>query len=231
MKRFYKEVTTASGEAGWSVQLDGRPIKTQGGRPQIVPGKALADLLAAEWREQGEKIDPASFRFRDMADYAIDVLASDPAQVIEKLLGYAETDTLCYRAEPEDALFRRQEDVWEPIVTAVEAREGITLHRVSGVLHRPQTPETLARLRDRLEGLDPFMLAALEQLTALSASLCVGLESLEGSADGQALWDAANLEEDWQAELWGKDAEAQQRRDNRQADFLAAIAFAKAINT
>ena len=231
MKRFYKDVTVMKSETGWSVLLDGRAIKTQGGRAQIVPSEALAGMLAAEWRDQGETIDPAGFRFRDMADYAIDVIATDPGEVIEKLLGYAETDTLCYRAEPEDALFRRQQEVWEPIVAAVEAREDIVLHRVSGILHRPQPPETRAKLRDRLARLDPFALAALEQTTALAASLCIGLESLVEGADGEALWVAANLEEDWQADLWGKDAEAQQRREKRRSDFHAAIAFEKSVNS
>ena len=229
MKRFYKDVSVARTDLGWVVSLDGRPIKTQGGQPQVLPSEALAEMLAEEWRAQGDKIDPAGFRFRDMADYALDVVARDKAALVEKLLGYAETDTLCYRAEPEDALFRRQQEVWEPIVAAMEGREGVKLHRISGILHRPQTEETRARLAARLEALDPFTLAALEQSTSLAASLCIGLEALQEGADGEALWDAANLEEDWQAGLWGRDEEAEERRAKRKGDFLAAMEFSGAI--
>ena len=229
MKRFYSDVTIEGSAGGWTVLLDKRAIKTQGGNPQIVPGEQLARMLAREWEDQGETIDPAAFRFRDMTDYAIDVVAGDPAALIDKLLGYAQTDTLCYRAEPEDALFRRQQELWEPLVAGLEAREGVKLHRVSGILHRPQTEDTLARLRARLTALGPFTLAALEQTTGLAASLCIGLESLQRGADGDALWDAANLEEDWQADLWGHDEEAAERRDMRKRDFLAAMEFAKAV--
>ena len=227
MKRFYKDVTTAGSELGWSISLDGRPIKTQGGRPQVIPTRDLAEAMAEEWRGQGEKIDPATFPFRDMADYAIDVVSRDKTSVVEKLLGYAETDTLCFRADPEEALFRRQQEVWEPIVARVENREGVTFHRISGILHRAQAAETIGRLNAGLQSLDPFTIAALEQTTSLSASLCIGLESIREGADGENLWDAANLEEDWQAELWGIDAEAQQRRDKRKRDFLRAMAFAR----
>ena len=227
MKRFYKDVTTAGSELGWSISLDGRPIKTQGGRPQVIPTRDLAEAMAEEWRGQGEKIDPATFPFRDMADYAIDVVSRDKTSVVEKLLGYAETDTLCFRADPEEALFRRQQEVWEPIVARVENREGVTFHRISGILHRAQAAETIGRLNAGLQPLDPFTIAALEQTTSLSASLCIGLESIREGADGENLWDAANLEEDWQAELWGIDAEAQQRRDKRKRDFLRAMAFAR----
>lgn len=228
MKRFYKDVTTARTGLGWTVSLDGRPIKTQGGQPQVVPGEELAEMLAVEWREQGEEIDPSAFRYRDMTDYALDVIARDKDAVVEKLLGYAETDTLCYRAAPEEALYRRQQEVWEPIVAGMETREGVALNRISGILHRPQTEETLAKLRTRLEALDAFTLTALEQTTSLAASLCIGLEALEDGADSEALWDAANLEEDWQAGLWGRDEEAEERRAKRRGDFLAAIKFARA---
>jgi len=229
VKRFYKDVTTARTEQGWIVSLDERPLKTQGGQPQVVPSEALVERIAAEWREQGEVIDPASFRHRDMADYALDVVSADSSEVVRKLLGYAETDTLCFRADPEDPLYRRQQEMWDPILETMEAREGVKLHRISGILHRPQTAETREKLRARLEALDPFTLTALEQTTSLSASLCIGLEALQENADAEALWNAANLEEDWQADLWGRDEEAEERRSRRKSDFLAAIDFARAV--
>jgi chaperone required for assembly of F1-ATPase len=102
MKRFWKEVAVEQAGGGWRVTLDGRAIKTQGGTPQVVPSEALAELLAAEWRAQGEEIDPAA--------------------IAAKLMRYGETDTLCYRADPDEPLHQRQWAEWEPIVTAFEAR-------------------------------------------------------------------------------------------------------------
>lgn len=231
MKRFYTKVDVAGADDSWIVNLDGRPLKTQGGRPQAVPSARLADMLAAEWRNQGEEIDPAAFRLRDMTDYAIDFVRKDREAVIDKLLGYAETDTLCYRADPEDALYRRQQEIWEPLLTETETRENVRFHRVSGIVHRAQPSETLATFRGRLKTLDHFRLAALEQLVSLSASLCIGLAALDPDADTDALWDAANLEEDWQAELWGHDEEAAERRERRRRDFGAAIDLARAAGT
>ena len=231
MKRFYEVVSVAPRDGGFAVLLDGRPIKTQGGgKPQIVPTEALARRLAEEWADQGETIDPARFVARDMADNAIDTIASDPTSTIDKLLSYAETDTLCYRADPDEAFWHRQQAMWEPLVAELERREGVRLERVSGIVHRPLKAETLERLRARLETLDPFTLAALEILTGLAASLCIGLAALEPGADGDALWDAANLEEDWQIERWGADAEAAERRAARRDSFLAAQAFARALD-
>lgn len=226
MKRFYKDVTVEAADGGFGVRLDGRAIRTVGGRPQVVPTQALAEAMAAEWERQGPEIDPALFLYRDMADYAIDVVAGDPASVIGEILPYAETDTLCYRAEPDEAFAARQRLMWEPLLATAEARLGAKFVRVSGVIHKPQPTETLARLREELETLDAFALAALRNTASLAASLILGLAALEPQADLDALWDAANLEEDWQAELWGKDAEAMERRERRAGAFAAAARFA-----
>jgi chaperone required for assembly of F1-ATPase len=230
MKRFWKGVSVDERGGGWRVLLDGRPIRTQGsGVPQVVPTRALAELLAAEWAAQGEDIDGTAFPLRDLADYALDIVANAKTETVEKLLRYAETDTLCYRAHPDEPLWQRQHSVWEPLVTAFEAREGVRMERISGILHRPLSPETQAGLRARLEALDPFALAALETLTSLSASLCVGLSSIEAGADPERLWSAAELEEAWQVELWGSDAQAEERRARRRSDFLRAVGFARAL--
>lgn len=226
MKRFWKNVAVAPAAGGWRVVLDGKPLRTAGKRDQIVPARALAEALGAEWAAQGPEIDPAGFVLRDLADYAIDVIAADPATLVAALLPYAETDTLCYRGEPGEALTRRQEAAWEPLLAAAEARYDVHFTRVSGIVHRPQPPETLARMERVLAAHDPFTLAALFTLASLACSLTIALAALDPGADAEALWDAAELEADWQAEFWGSDAEAAARRAGRLASFRAAMRFA-----
>ncbi|WP_206073228.1 ATP12 family chaperone protein [Erythrobacter colymbi] len=229
IRRFYKDVTLAGVAGGHQVMLDARGVKTVGGAPQIVPTAALGEAMAAEWRQQGEKIDPASLPLRDMADYAIDIVAADPAAVAKGLVAYGETDTLCYRADPDEPLHARQQAVWEPLLRQFEAAHGVTLVRVSGVVHRPQPPETLAKLEARLLALPPFVLAGVEAMTKLAASLVTALAALDATHEDEplALWQAVCLEEEWQADLWGRDWEAEERRARREADFLRACAFAR----
>lgn len=227
MKRFYKEVCAAPDGAGWRVLLDGRPVRTVGGGAQIVPGEALAQALAAEWDAQGDEIDPSGFIFRDMADYAIDGVRPDRAGAIRDLLPYGETDTLCYREDAGHPLRREQDLLWEPILSAAERRWGLVFERIGSVLHQPQPAETMAALEALLVQHDEFALAALRALSGLAASLIIGLSALEDGADHEALWIAANLEEDWQAERWGRDAEAEERRARRHEAFLAAARFVK----
>ena len=227
MMRFWTDAAAEPFDGAWRVTLDGRPIRTQGGAPQLVPSAALAEALAAEWAAQGDDVDPAAFALRDLADYAIDHVRAGRAATIATLLRYAESDTLCYRADPDEPLHRRQLEVWEPLVTAFEARHGVRLERVSGIVHRAQPDATLGRLGETLAGHDDFTLAALATLAPLAASLTVALEALEPGADPAALFAAANAEQDWQAELWGWDLEAERTRAMRLAAFETAVEFAR----
>ncbi len=227
VKRFYKDATATAVEGGWQVMLDGRGVKTVKGAAQIAPTEDLAKALANEWAAQGEKLDPQTLPMRDMADYAIDMVAVAPHALAEQLSAYGDTDTLLYRADPEDALFSEQQEVWEPIVAASEAREGVTFKRISGIIHHAQDPKALATLRARIEQLNAFEMAGIEAMTTLSASLIIALSALESDGDATHLWRAASLEEEWQADLWGRDEEAEERRVKREADFLRAWRFTR----
>lgn len=226
MKRFYKNVAVTPEADGWRITLDGRSIRTARGAAQLLPTKTLALAMAEEWAGQGETIDPARFVLRDLADYAIDVVAAERGDVITTLLRYAETDTLCYRGEPDEPLFERQFAVWEPMLVAAEARWDVHFERISGIIHRPQPPTTIKRLEAVLQAEGAFALAALNTLTSLAASLVVGLAALAPEADAETLWAAAELEGDWQTEQWGSDAEADALRARRLATFASAMRFA-----
>jgi chaperone required for assembly of F1-ATPase len=226
MKRFYKQASVGEAEAGWRVLLDGRAVRTPGGKPQIVPAKTLAEALAQEWADQGEAINTRAFPMRDLADFALDAVSGDRAATIAELVKYAETDTLCYRGDEGEALHQRQLEVWEPLLAAAEERWDVHFARISGIVHQPQPDATLARMAGILEAESTFTLAALRMLVSLSASLVIGLAAIAPGADTKRLWAAANLEEDWQAELWGQDAEAEARRQTRFEAFATAMRFA-----
>ena len=222
MKRFYRKVAIDDGGPGWRVTLDGRAIKTAAGHPQIVPTAALAQALAAEWSQQGEVLDPSVFMLRDLADYAIDVVPTRRGEVERTILAFAESDALCYRGDSDTPLYLHQQQRWEPLLTAAERRWDIRFARVCGIMHKPQPRETLARLGAVVAAQDDFRLAALQTLTSLATSLVIGLTALDADADIAALWAAAHVEEAWQAELWGRDEEAEALRARRAIIFAAA---------
>lgn len=226
MKRFYKQ---ASVTPDLGIALDGRPVRTPGRLPLILPNAALAEAIAEEWRAQGDEILPQTMPLTGLANAAIERIAPDTAGFAAGLGTYGETELLCYRADAPPALVARQADIWDPILAWARARYDIGFVLVEGVMHCPQPPETLARLSEALAASNAFELAALSPIVTISGSLVIALAVLEGELDPDAGFDAGHLDELWQAEQWGEDDFALDQRAAHRADFLAACAFLRLL--
>jgi chaperone required for assembly of F1-ATPase len=222
VKRFYKQATVGDGNA---VLLDGRPVKTPGRAPLAPPGASLAGAIADEWNAQDQQIDPRSMPLTGLANAAIDRIAPAREAFAQGLAAYGESDLLCYRAEGPAPLVARQAEHWDPILGWARDRYDIAFEVTAGIVHRPQPPETVARLAAAVGTRDPFALAGLSPLVTVSGSLVVALALAEGAIGLDAAWAAASLDEQWQAEQWGEDAEAAAALANRRADFAAAARF------
>lgn len=222
MKRFYKDVAITA-ERG--ITLDGRLVKTPAKAPLILRNAAMAEAVAAEWQAQGEDILPHSMPITGLANAAIDRVAPDPSVFIDMLSQYGETELLCYRADSPPELIARQDQVWNPVLDWARARYDISFTLVTGIMHQPQPAETLTRLRAAVAVLRPFTLAAFNPIVTISGSLILSLAVDERVITPDAAFDAAHLDELWQAELWGEDDFALQARAVHRRDFLGACRF------
>jgi chaperone required for assembly of F1-ATPase len=222
MRRFYKKAEVDEGNI---LLLDGRPVKTPGRAPLAPPSASLAGAIADEWNEQGETIDPRSMPLTGLANAAIDRIAPAMEAFAHGLAVFGESDLLCYRAEGPAPLVARQAEHWDPILAWAESRYGVTFEVTAGIVHKPQPEETVARLAAAVGTRDPFQLAGLSPLVTVSGSLVVALALAEGALGLAAAWAAASLDEQWQVEQWGEDAEAMKALAGRRADFAAAARF------
>jgi chaperone required for assembly of F1-ATPase len=225
VKRFYTGVATIAGADGWHIELDGRPVRTPARALLEIPTAALALGIADEWAAQGEEIVPQAMPFTGLANAAIDQVAPNRATFAADIAAYGGSDHLCYRAEAPAALVARQAAAWDPLLDWAMARYDIGFRVTQGIVHIPQPPETLARLSSVVAAFDPFTLAGLSTLVALSGSLVCGLALVDGGYDADAVWGAAEIDEAWQVEQWGADAEAAARSARRSRDFSTARAF------
>jgi chaperone required for assembly of F1-ATPase len=225
MKRFYKQAAALPGDAGVSIALDTRPVKTPARAPLTVPTDELAEAIAAEWNAQGEEVDPRAMPLTGLANAAIDRVMPDPEAFAASLSTYAESDLLCYRSEGPQDLVRRETEQWDPLLAWARRRYAVDFTLATGVMHRPQPPETIARLGQEMRARDPFRLAAMSPLVTISGSIVIALALAEGEVRLADAWAAATLDEAWQAEKWGEDALAAQTLAARQRDFEAAYRF------
>ena len=221
-KRFWTEVHVAETPGGFGVRLDARVLRTPAKAELVVPTRALAEAIAAEWRAVEGEIRPEALPFTRAANVAVDRIAADPGPLVAHLASYGETDLLCYRAEAPVGLRARQAAAWDPALAWAARDLGAPLAVTEGVAHRAQDPASLAALRAAVGAHDAFALTALSELVTLSGSLVLGLAVARGALRAPEAWAAARLDETWQEEQWGVDDEAAEMARVRENDFLRA---------
>jgi len=227
MKRFYETVSVEAtgGEPPFRINLDARPIKTPARRDLLVPARPLADAIADEWRAQEDNVVPAAMPLTRLASGAIDRVAGRRAPVIDEVAAYAETDMLCYRADHPAALAKRQHEIWQPLLDWMEKRHTASFAVTAGVIPVTQPSAVLDAVKTAISAHDDMTLSALHAVTHAAGSVILALALIEGRLDATALVAASQLDEQYQSEQWGEDAEAAERRAARAKDLSASARF------
>lgn len=230
MKRFWKDVSVTRDEAGWGVSLDGRPVRTPARAMLAVPTERLANVIADEWRGVGETIDPRAMPLTGLANAAIDRVSPERQAFAAGLAKYAQADLACYRAEGPRGLVERQEQSWDELLGWARRRYDVDFRVTNGLMHVAQPEATVDRLAHAVASLEPFRLAGLSPLVTVGGSLIAALAVLEKALSAERAWDAVSIDERWQLEQWGTDADAEKALENRRGDFFAAARFLDLID-
>ncbi|MEL6435861.1 MAG: ATP12 family protein [Pseudomonadota bacterium] len=208
-KRFYDAVGMVEAEGGFQIVLDGRAIKTPGRNVIVVPKEAAAQMLAAEFDAQGEFIDAKTMPIYRLLNTAIDGVATDIQAVAEDVIRYVGTDALCYRADAPDALVERQNEAWDPVLDWIASHVGSRFILAQGIMHVTQPKAAVAGFGVLVNQIkDPLVLAALHSMTTLTGSAVLGYAVIADELTADEAWTAAHVDEDFNMEQWGEDAEA-----------------------
>jgi chaperone required for assembly of F1-ATPase len=228
-KRFYTSAGVGEADGGFTVTLDGRPIKTPSGRTVIVPVRALAETIAAEWRAQSEFIEPLTMPLTRFANSVVQGVVEQIEAVREDVAKYFASDLLFYRAGHPEGLAAREAAHWDPILFWAAEALGAHFILAEGVMHVRQPDSAIAAARAGLPN-NPWAIAAMHMITALTGSALLALALFHGVIDPDQAWTAAHVDEDWNAEKWGLDEEVAARKVAKLVDFKAAASILKALD-
>lgn len=220
-KRFYKTVSVST-VSPFAVSLDERRLKTPAGNPQEVPTRALAEAMADEWRLQGERLDLPSMVLTRAVNTVIDRIVPRRQEVLDELSRYAGSDLICYRAEAPRELIARQEDGWNPWVDWAARELGVHLRIANGIVHVEQDPSVTKAMHAAMDRLDSFRLSALHPAVTITGSAVLGLAFALRLITPEEVLVTSCIDEDYQAERWGRDAEAEAVRKNRLSELEQA---------
>ncbi|OYW42491.1 MAG: hypothetical protein B7Z38_04880 [Rhodobacterales bacterium 12-64-8] len=220
-KRFYTLVEVAKDEAGWIVTLDGRAVRTPNGKRLALPSEKLAELIADEWRAQGERIDLASM-FNTRRAYGVcDRTADVRERLIDQSVRYAGTDLVCYLADRPAELRRRQDAAWGPMRAWAAEHHGVELVAVTGISPADQPDTSLEAVRRHATGLDDFRLDGLVAAVSLTGSAVLGLAVERRRLSAAEAFELSRIDEAFQIENWGEDGEAVKRTAGQRLEAKA----------
>jgi chaperone required for assembly of F1-ATPase len=225
VKRFYSMAEVAERNGGYTVVLDGRPVRTPAKASLSLPTRALAEAVAEEWRAQEEEIHPQSMRLMRLAATAIDRVSRQRDAVIEEIAAYAATDLVCYRAEQPASLAARQQAAWQPLVDWAARRYDARLRVTAGLMPVQQPQAATGALRSAVAVLDDMMLTGLHNATAACGSAVIALALAEGRVGPDEAWELSLVDETFQVEQWGEDGEAARRHQALREDIASAVRF------
>ncbi len=229
-KRFYKDVGVAEGDGGFTLTLDGKPIRTPSQTIVVVPARVLADAIAAEWNAQQEFIDPLSMPLTRLANSIVQGVAGREQVVGEDIAKYFGSDLLFYRAEFPDELIAKQGEHWDPVLRWAAEDLGAHFILAQGIMPVSQPEQALAHVRKQLPS-DAWRIGALHVVTTVTGSALLALALHMAARDADAVWTAAHVDEDWNAARWGADDEVMARRAARRRDFDAAVKVIEALRS
>lgn len=231
MKRFWDQAAIAPAETGFEIRLDGRPMRLPGGGPLIVRHEPLALAIAAEWQQaggtKGGEMSFADTPLTRLAGTAQERIAPDPHPTVDAIARYGESDLLCYRAAAPEALVKRQDAQWQPWLDWVAEAHGATLRVTAGVGFIRQHHDAVEALRRAVAAYDADGLAALGIAVPALGSLVLGLALAAGALDAEAAHGLASLDELFQIEQWGEDAESAARRTSVAAEVRLAEQYVR----
>ena len=225
MKRFYKNVEVSSTDGGFEIILDTKALLSPGKSILVVPTKALANAIADEWENQETNIIPSTMPFMTLSATAIDRVRPRPVDTIDEILSFLGTDLLCYRAEEPDALAIKQEQLWSPLLNWCEGLLGSAFNVTSGIMPVEQAPNLISSAQKKLKSYNEFELLGLHQFTSISGSAVIGLSLLEHEIEFEVACQAAFVDDYFQINNWGEDAEASLRIANRRREMLEIKEF------
>lgn len=228
-KRFYAKADVIEADGGFAVTLDGRPIRTPSGRIVTAPARAIAAAISAEWEAQRETIDPLTMPMTRFANSVVEAVVDRAELVAEDIAKYFNSDLLFYRAGHPEGLVAREAEHWDPVLFWAADELGAHFILAQGIVHVRQPAAAIAAARAALPD-DPWSIAALHVVTALTGSALLALALLHGVRDRDQVWAAAHVDEDWNASQWGEDEEAAERRAARLVDFRAAAEIIRVMN-
>ena len=211
--------------SSFTVLLDDEYLRTPKKTKVLLPTQELAQKVAEEWRLQKEIVDPSKMPYSRLVNSAIDKVNENFSSIVSDLVGFGDTDLVCYRSSSPEDLVKLQNKYWDPILAWAKNELKINLNVTCGINYKPQDPIQLQKLSKEISSYNVFLLTGFYDLVTISGSLLIALAVYYKHLSPKEGFDISFLDEDWQRRKWGQDEESIKNRANKFEEFQIAFRF------
>src|SRR3989338_1304456 len=196
MKRFYKLVTLGEETAeGYQLLLDNKPVRTPDKKIFFIPYRYLADLIVKEWEAQTDEIRPLTMPVCQMTMTLIDSVIPHRQALEEEMLGYIDTDLICYRTDEPERYKRAQEEKWNPFIEWFDQIFKLRLQTTTGLSSLTQHPDIHQVIAHHVATLSDNQLMAMYLATMGTGSIILALAFQMRAFPNDVILSAAFAEE------------------------------------
>jgi len=231
--RFYKDVDVIQTNAGYQVTLDNKfNVRTPLRNLLVLPTETLANAVAVEWDSQKKNIIFAVMPLTSLCFKATDK-PIECGDLVEHMLEFLRTDTVCYRAGPEEEqLHSMENNRWNPLTNWFSEHYHVHLALTTDITLTPQPEQTISTIRTHLLNQHPWALPAFHHSTTSLKSLVIAMAMLDGGLSAEEAIACSCLESDYQIDKWGE-VEWQHTLDRARlsADVAAAVLLVNEVRS
>ena len=225
VNRFYETVSLGEEGGMFCLHLDGKNAKTPKRHLLATKYRPLAEQIVKEWDAITEEINFQAMAFTRLLSTAID-LGSDERDAWENIVvDYLKADLLCHRAELPAALVERQCEVWDPYLSFILKKFGADPSITAGIATVTHPPALLEAFATYLKELSIEALLGVKCAAENSGSAMLAVALFDSFATVDEIFDASRLDEHFQEEKWGVDAEAKAREQILRNEFYSIDRF------
>ncbi|PIK54925.1 putative ATP synthase mitochondrial F1 complex assembly factor 2-like [Apostichopus japonicus] len=223
-RKFYKNVSISKADGLFEINLDKNKLKTPLGTLFRVPTEPLAVAVATEWDSQKEMIKKHSMHLTSLCNTAIDNPTERSKEtVIQSVLQFLETDTLCFRLDEPPELVELQTNHWDPVIQWFNDRYSADIKPTTAIISPTIAEETLENLKGHLRSHNEWSLVGIESAVHSLKSLILAFALIDRRVDPETALKLSWLELEFQVAKWGR---VEWSHDVEFADLKARVSAA-----
>ncbi|XP_070581078.1 ATP synthase mitochondrial F1 complex assembly factor 2-like [Ptychodera flava] len=224
LKKFYKSVSITQSGGLYEINLDKRKLKTPMGKIFTVPSEPLAIAVATEWEAQEKTIKKHTMPLTSLCNSALDNPTERSKEtIIQSILHFLSTDTVCFREEQPPELYALQQNEWDPILEWVNKRYEVNIQATTSLLGPEITPEIKHVFEQHLRVYNSWAIVGYESAVQSLKSLILTAALIDRHLTVEEAVSLSRLEYAFQTAQWGR---VEWAHDLDEAEMKARVAAA-----